>query len=136
MKKKPIIHEFDPVIYQCRIWVSMNPSFEDVSERFYAVTSDTERMDIKKDEYDDNYFSIARTHPVSSKQDGWIGLLVCVFRPRQCDVGLMAHEAVHCTDFICNQFGVTNGDFINGEAYAYLVQWIANCIDKVRRGKV
>ena len=134
MKKKAVIHQFDPVIYPFKLWVGKDPTFEEVSEMFYAVSPEMERMDIKRVDYDDNYFSVARTHPVAAKKDGWIGLLVCIFKPKRMNAGLVCHESVHVADFICEQVGVTHTGFNDGEAYAYLSEWAANCIDKVRRG--
>lgn len=133
MKKETKIHEFDPVIYPTRLWVTVNPTFEYISEMFYALTTETERVDIDRLHYDHDIFSIATTCPVSIKCDGWIGLLVCIWKPKMLDVKTICHESVHCADFICEQFGITNGSFENGEAYAYLTGWIAECIEKVKK---
>lgn len=134
--KKTIIHEFDPVIYPTRIWVAVNPTFEEVSEKFYAINNDIERMDIEKEQFNPCSQTIARTYPVSIKGDGWIGLLIGVFKPKQLKTGTICHESVHCADFICEQFGITAGKFEYGEAYAYLVGWIADCIERVLKNKV
>lgn len=136
MKNKVQVHEFDPVIYPCRVWVAINPSFNDVVENFYALSTENERMDIDEKWYNRDGFQIATTGPAVSKSDGWIGLLVNIWKPKMMNTGVICHESVHCADFICGQFGITNGSFENGEAYAYLVQWIAVCIEKVKSGKI
>ena len=135
-RAKGKIHEFDPVIYPFRIWVSINPSLEEVSEKFYGLTDEMERVDIDEKWLDEDRFKIATTSPVSIKKDGWCGLLVCIHKPKVMNTGVIAHESVHCADFVCEQFGITTGSFENGEAYAYLVQWIAGCIEKVKLNKV
>ncbi len=136
MKISGEIHEFNPIIYPCRIWVAINPSYESISEKFYAVTTEMERMDIEPRQFEADYFSIASTCPVTIKQGGWIGLLVCIWKPKSLNVDTICHESVHCSDFICEQFGITNGSFDNGEAYAYLTGWIAGCIESVKKGTV
>lgn len=131
-----MIHQFDPIIYPTRIWISINPTYEEVSKMFYALTSNTERIEMSKDWFSPHTFRIASTTPVASKLDGYIGVLVRICKLRQVNTSTICHESVHCADFICEQFGITNGSFENGEAYAYLVGWIAECIEKVKLGKV
>lgn len=130
------IHQFDPVIYPCRIWVGINPTFEQVSEMFYGLNSDMERIDIEVDQFNLNRFIVARTHTVASKKDGWIGLYVAIAKPKMMTAKFIAHEACHCADFICETFGVMSRKFDDGEAYAYLVGWIADCIEKVKLNKL
>lgn len=43
--KKHQIHEFSPTIYPFRLWVSVNPSFEDVKDKFWLLNNDNERID-------------------------------------------------------------------------------------------
>ena len=134
--KRAIIHQFDPVIYPVKLWVGINPPFEDVEKMFYGLNSETERIDITSDAYESDHFTIARTHPVASKSEGWIGLLVTIRKVKQCKTGIICHESAHCADFICGQFGITAGNFEGGEAYAYLIGWIADCIEKVLKNKL
>ena len=135
--KKPetVIHEFDPVIYPTRIWVAVNPSFESVSEKFYHLNSNVERGDFEHEHFDPLHTTIARTYPVSIKGEGWMGLLVGIYKKKNCNTVTIAHESAHCADWICEQLGITTGSFNNGEAYAYLVGWIAGCIEKVKLNK-
>jgi hypothetical protein len=134
--KKVKIHEFDPVLYPCRLWIAVNPTFDEVSEKFYQLNSNVERCDFDHEYFDPSHHIIARTYPVSIKGEGWMGLLIGIYKEKQCNVGTIAHEAAHSSDWICEQFGITTGSFENGEAYAYLVGWIAECIWKVKTGKL
>lgn len=135
MKCKTELTEFNPVIYPTRIWVGFNTPFEEIFNNFWAVTSEMERCDVTLDWYGINTFKIATTVPVASKKDGQIGLLVVIWKPSMMTTGVIAHESVHCADYICDNFGIEHGTFDNGEAYAYLVQWIAECIEKVKKTK-
>lgn len=136
MSRNNDIHEFNPVIYPFRLWVGINPSFGSVSERFYTLTPSMERIDFTRDIYHGSRFAIASTFPVCDKVGGWIGTFIPIYRPSMLTVGTIAHEASHCTDFMCDQFGVAGFNFNDGEARAYFTEWVANCINKVKMGKL
>ena len=38
--KKHQIHEFSPTTYPFKLWVSVNPSFEDVKDKFWLLNND------------------------------------------------------------------------------------------------
>lgn len=130
MKNK--LYEFNAVIYPFRLWVGITPEYETISKKFYGLNSDMERVDITKTAFSFNTtFTIARTAIVSSKRDGWVGCLVRILQPNKMGVKCIAHEAAHCADFVCEELGITRGGFDDGEAYAYLVGWVSECIQKV-----
>ena len=129
------IHEFDPQIYPCKLWVSVRPTFEEVSGAFYALNDNNERMEVSDSQWKMDHFVVARTHAVSSRTDGWIGVYVGVNKPKMMTAKFIAHESCHCADFICESFGITSRKFDDGEAYAYLVGWIAGCIEKTIKFK-
>lgn len=131
-----IIYEFDPVIYPTRVWVGVNVPFEYVKDKFYALDSDMERGEITLSEYKPKPSVIARTYVVANKESCFLGTLVIIWRPINFNIKSICHESVHCADFICEQFGIKTGDFDDGEPYAYLIGWIAECIDKVKRNKI
>lgn len=135
MKDKVQIHQFDPVIYPCRIFVAVKPSFEDVTEVFYGLNKENDRYDISHEQFDRDRFTIATVFIVSHKKNGWIGLFVSVWKPGSLDVKTICHESSHCADYICEKFGISNGSYDEGEARAYLQGWIADCIYKVKLGK-
>lgn len=114
-----VIHEFDPVI-----------------EEFWALTESRERAEINREWFNADSFTIVRTGPVANKKSGWVGNLVYILKPKQLDVKTICHESAHCADYLTESLGITNGSFEDGEAYAYLVGWIADCIWKVKTNKV
>ena len=136
MSEKVQIHQFDPVIYPVKLWVGINPTFEQVSEMFYGLNSEIERIDIDREQFNMDHFVVARTHTVASKKDGWIGIYVGINKPKMLTTKFICHESVHCADFICEQFGIMSRKFDEGEPYAYLVGWIAECIEKVKLNKL
>jgi hypothetical protein len=132
---KNYLYKFDPVIYPSKLWIGINPELETISKIFYGLDSNLNRIDITEQEYKHSHFSIAQTYTVSHKKDGWIGTLVCIWRPKQLDIKTICHESAHCADFICENFGIETGRFDSGEPYAYMIGWIADCIEKVKLNK-
>lgn len=67
-----------------------------------------------------------------------IGAFVHILRNDKCSVGVMAHEASHVCDLLSDRIGLV-GDvdnlFSHGEARAYFIQWVADCISQVKNGK-
>ena len=129
------IREFSPVVYPFRLWVGVNPSYEEVENKFYALNTVMERIPMTPDIYHTDTFIVARNIVVCSKNDGWIGIFIPIYKPRLMSVGKIAHEASHCTDFMCEKFGVGGHDFEGGEARAYFTEWVADCINQVKTGK-
>lgn len=129
------IYEFNPVIYPCRIWIGINIPFEDVKNKFYALATNMERIEFEKNMYQNNRFIIATNFQVASKDDGWIGIFIPIFKKWNMDVKTIAHEASHAADFFCEEFGITSDSFEHGEARAYLLGWIADCINQVKTNK-
>jgi|UniRef100_UPI003FF01781 hypothetical protein len=133
--KKHQIHEFSPTIYPFRLWVSVNPSFEDVKDKFWLLNKKNERIDFDAEESWNSTTTVASCYPVSDKESGWIGIFCGIFRKDRLSVGTTAHEASHITDFISDSFGLSGFNFDDGEARAYLIEWAANCIWNVKSGK-
>ena len=123
--QKPIqIHQFDPVIYPVKLWVSFTKDLTPIADRFKQINNkefDSEFKDCLE----------AFTQPVIEKETGLYGIIV-VFRDKKVSVSLMAHEATHVNQLIWTRI---NEDTIGVEAEAYLVQWIVDCLDQVNRNK-
>jgi len=132
-----MIHKFNPQIYPFRLWVSINPTFEEFDDSFHGLSLEMDRVEVPKSDFDNHDRLVtARTAAVASKDsEGWIGLLVSIYHPKRMSVGVACHEASHCADFITERFGITSGGFEDGEAHAYLIGWITDCIWQVKTGK-
>lgn len=129
------IIEFNPVIYPTRIWVSHKPEFKVIEKEFDFLDYEDEVVDEPLSEWKEHSKAIATTFSVVCKYNGWMGCLVVVFRKAEADVGIIAHEAGHCCDWLCDHFGIEGFSYKDGEARQYYTQWVANCINKVLRNK-
>ena len=129
------IYEFDPVIYPMRLWVVICPEYDKADDTFYFLNEAGEVVDDTHGIFDSSDSAMANTFCVAHKEIAWKGCLVAIWRVKECGAGVCAHEASH-VDWVDEQFGLGGHSFSDGEPRAYLIQWVANCIDKVLRGKV
>jgi hypothetical protein len=130
------IHEFDPVIYPCKLFVVLNPVTEIIAERFSSTTYRMNRIEFDHGFFEEKTACTASTFVVIDKTTGLKGVLVCIRISSKFDVSTACHEAVHCADFYAETFDIPAGSFFNGEPYAYLTGWIADCIWKVKSKRI
>ena len=126
MKKKVIIHEFDPVIYPRKLWVVATSKMTAITDRFLDKESKGEMVYINGD-----HFS-AITQKVSEKGSGRHGVIIVFVTKKEMTTKLIAHESTHAARYIWNELGE---DETGTEANAYLVGWIAECCEKVKLNK-
>lgn len=125
MKPNTVIHEFHPVVYPIRLWVTISSDFEAISERFeYYPSGD------KIETSESNLFA-AFTYRVKKKETGHMGVLLVFCTKKHCTIKNIAHEATHAARWIWNHLGEDRPAL---EADAYLVGWICECIEKVKNG--
>ena len=122
--KKAIIHQFDPQIYPVKLWVSITSNLSAIEERFVDFPSG-DRMELGETE-DFRAF----TQKVAQKEDGVIGVIVVFKLRKYCVISTISHEATHVARLVWEH--LREGE-TGMEADAYLVGWICECIDKVRR---
>lgn len=133
-----MIHEFNPIIYPFRLWVGINVKPKEIKDKFFAYNFDDTVSDFTDKELSSTTVA-ATTYPVCSREDNWIGAFVNIRRKDKCTVGVMAHEATHVCDLISDRLGLVgeiDKMFSHGEARAYIVEWVANCINEVKINKV
>lgn len=121
------IHEFHPQIYPRRLWVAKGGTFEDIKALF--TTMNGEELEEVED-------SLAVTYIVQTKSDEhYFGHLIWFPSKKDMTASTMAHEAVHAS---MDLFGLIDRKmhYDNQEPFAYLVGWVTDCIDKVKRNKV
>jgi hypothetical protein len=123
-----MIQEFNPSIYPTRLWIGSEVGYEEVEEKFWALTTDIERTPLTREIYEKNSLIVATCFPVCDKESGWCGIFLQVWRPKAFDVGFIAHESSHVADFVFENFDIQCNGFEGGEAKAYFIQWVANCI--------
>ncbi|MEN6624536.1 MAG: hypothetical protein ABFD50_23690 [Smithella sp.] len=126
MKNKVQIHQFDPVIYPFKLWVVISNNIECLGERFKKYPSE------KKYKTSVSEKLVAFVDSVIEIDTRKIGFLVVFQSKKECSVGCISHEATHVSDRVWNYIGERAP---GKEANAYLVEWIAECIEKVKLGK-
>lgn len=113
------IHEFDPVVYPCKLWVAV--STDTFSDRFEDVS-----------EWDDTADAIVDC--VRDKLRNLGGILVRFESKNAITIANIAHESSHIAMNIFDYIGA-KVDLANQETFSYLVGWVADCINQVRTGK-
>lgn len=136
MTKSNKIYEFDPLLYPTRLWVGVNIPYKDVSDKFYAINQDDSVTDFSDAVEKIVTSVIATCYPVGDKESGWRGIFCHISRLKDLSVGVIAHEAEHVVCWICEQFGICSHSFEDSEPRAYLIQWVANCINQVKTNKL
>jgi hypothetical protein len=125
MKSK--IFEFDPVIYPIKLWI--------------IDCLDTKIIKLEFEEFDgsqlnyslhDHAVCLSYNQMIVRKRTGKYGFLVTIKEINDLTIPQMAHEATHIARFMWDYLGEVNTGI---EADAYLVGWIAGCIEKVKNSK-
>jgi hypothetical protein len=125
--KKTLIHQFDPVIYPFKLWVTCTDKYHTLNERFYHAHN---REDLNKDVFDTHE---ATCFMVKERVDnGKFGCLVAFTEREYFNIKNIAHEASHVVDFLFTHISEDNpGD----EAKAYFMGWVVDCMNQVRTNK-
>ena len=120
MKKKKGYYEYDPVIYPRKLWVHIGYDLKELAPKaFYNVVID-ENKDYRGVEYGE----------VVRKSDDKYGILVSFPKRKDMTMDICVHEASHVCDDLEKATGLEHG----GESSAYLIGWIASCINNARLG--
>lgn len=134
-KHKTKFHEFNPQVYPFRLWVAIQPTITEVGRKFINILPRGEWRNFEDSDFDDNFGVVATVYPVGEKGTNQAGVLVCIQQPKKFGVGIIAHEAAHCADFFCENLGINTGSFYDGEPYAYIVGWVAECCANTMKPK-
>ena len=121
------IYEFHPQIYPRRLWVAKGGTFEDIKIRFAAYNGE---------ELEEPVDAIAVTYIVQTRDDNmYLGHLIWFPSAKDMTSSNMAHEASHASMDLFGLIGCKM-HYGNQEPFTYLVGWVVDCIDKVKRNKV
>ena len=125
--KKTTAYEFDPIIYPRLVWVVMGGTMEDLNKIWFL-----EHI-VQNKEDDGDIF--AMTIPCTKRDGNFHGVILWFPVSKAINDGqVIAHEAVHAATYIYKTIG-GEIEMENHEPYAYLVGYIYDCVDKVRRIK-
>jgi hypothetical protein len=125
MKKTVKIHQFDPVIYPVKLWVVITDDLLPIADKFVKESGKEFNTEFKTKHH-------AFTENVVEKETYMWGIIVIFRSKKDMNVGLISHESTHVAREIWNRI---NESVTGIEADAYLVEWIANCIEKVKLNK-
>lgn len=131
---KSVIYKFDPVLYPFPLLVTKDFVVDELKDMFYILTGDTEAEEIGTS-FDRNPTSVARTARVIDKKNMNVYYIVLIFRPSDCSIGIITHEAFHTNTYNCDLLGIPGCNPDTDEPQAYFTQWVADCINSVITGK-
>lgn len=117
------MRKFSSEIYDCiDLYVSIGEDRNTVSGEF-DFFSDKDRKDFLEDNYDGVTCDVR-------DRDGNNAVLVYFVDKESAHISNIAHEAFHAADFMMDTLGIVFNKDCQNEHVAYLVGWIARCIDK------
>jgi hypothetical protein len=120
------IYEFDPKIYPRLIWVVKGGTIDCLNKIFHLDH-------LLKEEEEEDF--LAMTIPCTKREGKLNGAILWFPSAKGINDGkVVAHESVHAATYIYKTIG-GNIEMENHEPYAYLVGYIYDCVDKVRRIK-
>lgn len=126
---KPVqIRKFDPIVYPFKLWVVSTRDADYLRERFI----DLDRKGRTEITSGDLINAEAITYYVQERDTGLIGVLVVFINKEHMSMRLIAHESTHVARKAWDHM---REDVTGEEADAYLVGWIAECIEKVKLNK-
>ncbi len=120
--KKSQFHEFNPVVYPIKLWVSVG---EETFSPDFSIYPDGGIIVVQKDRTAITYF-------VYRNSDDMIGIIIHFPKKEYMTVKTIAHEARHAGDILFEYIG---DDPQHSEPAAYFTGWVADCIDKARTNK-
>lgn len=115
--------EYDPVIYPRKLWVAIGLEHKDISNTF----TDNNGEELKQPNKDYDGLTISE---VMRRTDNKMGEFVIFDTKKSMTMNVCTHEASHVCDAIEEVIGIEHG----GESSAYLLGWIASCINMARLG--
>ena len=120
IKKKSLGYfEYDPVIYPLKIWVHVGNGLSELIDSCFDGCKAP----------DEDYYGVTYDDAVR-KRDRRRGVLISFQHTKDMLMDYCCHEASHACDAIEDAIGMEHG----GEPSAYLIGWIASCINKARLG--
>lgn len=135
-RKSIVFHGFKPNTYPRMFWVSKHATRTELKRHFDIQVDSTSWLDIYDDEPILGETEYGKCIPVVAKDSGRVGVVVVFDSAKAMTPGHMSHEAVHVADYIYEELGIITQPFTDtNENYAYLVQFIVECFDQVRRNK-
>ena len=123
------IHYFHAHVYPRRLFVVRGKDKARVVNAAFTTSSGNE---LEVGEQEKKSAGACTWKKVMLKEKGWLGALVWIVSDSS--PASLAHEAVHVTNAWFEELGVDTG-YEHDEHYAYMVQWVTDCLWQVVTGK-
>ena len=120
---KTTVYEFDPCVYPRLLWVVKGGTIDGIKET----------LNLGEYEVDEEESGAVTLCNVRRKSDGNLGALI--WFPKLSNINNLdwiAHESTHAALYVFAEVGATV-DFENQEPFAYMVGWVFDCVNKVRK---
>lgn len=117
-----IIRQFDPVIYPFKLWITITNNLKDLKNLF--VDNKGERLKGNLNDCKARTCNVCLKENINSK-----GILIIFTDKEYLTAKIIAHEAYHCSVSMWNYIEET---YPSEEATAYLIGWIADCINNLK----
>ena len=122
-----MIHEFDPVIYPRRIWITYDATAKELNEKF--PEGDCSGKVFLDDDLKDSYGAEYSVGVVEPERKG--GFLLRFPNKETMTPCNITHECIHAATGIFKYIGASV-DTDNDEPFTYLVSWIVKCCETVK----
>lgn len=122
------IYPFPLLVCKCK-----EGTARELAERFDSVDCDLNAAETSEDYFKPSPKTAARAMTVKSK-DGRVYFLVMLCSS-SLDVGTAAHESLHIANMAGHYLGFPQNSIYIDEPYAYLAEWLANCIWSVYKDR-
>lgn len=126
------VKEFHAAVYPFYLWVTVEPTFEEFSQKFQRMDWNLkDTHEFTKEEFEGDNYCRGVTHIVKERNTGVFGACIRVTKPDAVCADFCAHEGSHVCDFMCDVFDIGGFTYDLGEPRAYITGWVANCIEVV-----
>lgn len=121
-------------MYPFPLLITKDFDIEELKATYYILLDEMEAEEIGNG-FDRTPTNVAKTARIVNKQNMNIYFLVLLYRTEEITTGIIAHEAFHSNTYNCDLLGIPGCNADTDEPQAYFVQWVADCIDAIIKGK-
>lgn len=125
--KKGTWHEYSTDLYPVSLFIGVGSVVEDISETFTYANGE---------EFDSfSPFALAVTLDAIKKDTDERCVSIGFRSRKRATQSVIAHEAYHAMNFICDILGIEESRSGTNEAQAYLMGWIVKCCEHALKAK-
>lgn len=127
--------EFDLCPYPLKLWIVARSTADDINGRFTCYNDRNAKV-VEDAEDDDRKSYLAFVSNVVDSETYDIGLLVVLNDEEDIDAGTIAHGSFHVADKVRQHVGLEFSLDGDNEHIAYLIGYVARCIEKFKRSSI